>query len=92
MKNKDTFESIADSILKTKTNLGMAEIERSFCHYMQRIMNIGGAHSLINDDDGHWAIAADGNHTSFIIEKKYFANSIGGALVKWANEMFKRRK
>jgi hypothetical protein len=30
--------------------------------------------------------------TSFIIEKKNFASTIEGALVKWAKEMLKRRK
>lgn len=77
------------------------QLRQRFCDHMQAIMKMGGAESLINDDNGHWAVVADGIQcaiagrkavdvtTSFFVEAKDFSNTIEGALLKWAKDVLK---
>ena len=72
--------------------------ERNFCVYMQALMESGSCASLVNDDNGHWAIADDGIQnlptsdatfdlsSTFIISKDDFASSIGEALRIYARK------
>jgi hypothetical protein len=96
-----TFKDIADDIIDFENDCGLCMVERYFCDYMQQIMEIGGGESLVQDDNGHWAIAGDGVQnivagkkpsdlqTSFSIKAGDFSDTIGGALVKWARNVVK---
>ena len=77
------------------------EIKANFCDIMQTMMKHGSCNCLINDDNGHWAIAEEGEQsvsygkvpmdlsTSFYIEAKRFSKTIPRALRIWAEEMLK---
>lgn len=74
------------------------ELEANFAKHMQSMMMIGGAESLINNDNGMWAIGSGGCQnvicgdepddlsTVFQVDKKLFRKTIAGALRAYAQE------
>lgn len=97
LKKENKMRKIAKKILKMTDK----EIKINFCKIMKKIMNKGGAESLINDDNGHWAIVGCGvqnvtsgdlpieTHTTFFIEQSEFSKTIPGALRIWAESFLK---
>lgn len=84
-------------ILKKISKTKLIDIRAQFCYYMQELMNSGDCNSLLNDDDGHWAIASDGIQTigqddvqtTFFCEKKFWKKTPEQALKFYAQDSLK---
>jgi hypothetical protein len=93
---KEEKPNMIEQICKRILEMTDEEINDNFVSIMQELMENGSAASLINNDDGKWAIGDEGEQnipeendplsTHFFIAAKDFSNTIAGALRKYAEK------